>query len=51
MLKSLFELYFKLRESYSGQTMTEYVLILAAVAVGALVAYQNFGTYISTIAI
>jgi Flp pilus assembly pilin Flp len=33
-----------------GQTMTEYALILAAIAVAAILAYQNLGTQISTLA-
>lgn len=46
----LSELYVRVRESKSGQTMTEYALILAAVAVAALVAYQTLGTSIGTLA-
>jgi Flp pilus assembly pilin Flp len=36
--------------SERGQTMTEYALILAAVAVAALVAYQGLGSSISGLA-
>lgn len=46
----LSKLYIRVRESKRGQTMTEYALILAAVAVAALVAYQGLGTNISTLA-
>jgi Flp pilus assembly pilin Flp len=46
----LSELYVRVRESKSGQTMTEYALILAAVAVAALVAYQGLGTSIASLA-
>ena len=42
--------YVQLRENLRGQTMTEYALILAAVAVAALVAYQGLGSAISTVA-
>jgi Flp pilus assembly pilin Flp len=44
------KLYVQARENLRGQTMTEYALILAAVAVAALVAYQGLGTHISTLA-
>ena len=38
-----------IRESNSGQTMTEYALILAAVAVVVFAAYQSMGTTISSV--
>jgi len=50
MLKQLFELSLRIRGSRDGQTMTEYALILAAVAVAALVAYQGLGSSISGLA-
>lgn len=42
-------LYVKARETARGQTMTEYALILAAVAVVVFVAYQVMGNTISTL--
>jgi Flp pilus assembly pilin Flp len=39
----------KARENQSGQTMTEYGLILAFVAVVAVVAYTALGTSVSTL--
>jgi Flp pilus assembly pilin Flp len=42
--------YVQARENLRGQTMTEYALILAAVAVAALVAYKGLGSAISTLA-
>ncbi len=39
----------KVRESERGQTMTEYALILAAVAVIVYVGYQAMGTTISSV--
>ena len=41
-------LYLQKSESSSGQTMTEYALILLAVAVIVYASYQTFGTMIST---
>jgi len=38
-----------IRESNRGQTMTEYALILAAVAVVVFAAYQSMGTTISSV--
>ncbi len=37
------------RESQSGQTMTEYVLIIAAIAVAGYIAYQGLEGGINTI--
>jgi Flp pilus assembly pilin Flp len=37
----------KIRESNHGQTMTEYVLILAAIAVAGYIAYQGLETGIA----
>ncbi|HUY18057.1 MAG TPA: Flp family type IVb pilin [Candidatus Binataceae bacterium] len=44
------KLYVQARENLRGQTMTEYALILAAVAVAAFVAYQTLGTNITNLA-
>lgn len=44
------KLYVQARENLRGQTMTEYALILAAVAVAAFVAYKTLGTNITTLA-
>jgi Flp pilus assembly pilin Flp len=41
-------LYISIRESSRGQTMTEYALILAAVAVVVYAGYQSLGTHINT---
>ena len=40
-------LYVRIQESARGQTMTEYALILLAVAVIVYAAYQTFGTTIN----
>jgi Flp pilus assembly pilin Flp len=40
------ELFVKVREYHRGQTMTEYALILSAVAVVVFVGYQTMGTTI-----
>lgn len=40
-------LYVWIRESCSGQTMTEYALILLAVAVVVYAGYETFGTSVS----
>jgi Flp pilus assembly pilin Flp len=40
----------RFHESPPGQTMTEYALILAAIAVAAFVAYQGMGSSIATMA-
>ncbi len=39
----------KVREYQRGQTMAEYALIMAAVAVVVFVGYQTMGTTISTL--
>ena len=41
-------LYISIRESSRGQTMTEYALILAAVAVVVYAGYQSLGSHINT---
>ena len=43
------KLYVKADESARGQTMTEYALILAAVAVVVVVGYRTMGTTISSL--
>ncbi|WP_333648942.1 Flp family type IVb pilin [Candidatus Binatus sp.] len=43
------KLYVKANELARGQTMTEYALILAAVAVVVFAAYQTMGTTISSL--
>jgi Flp pilus assembly pilin Flp len=42
-------MYVKVREYEKGQTMAEYALILAAVAVVVFLGYQTMGTTISTL--
>ena len=39
----------RVRESKTGQTMTEYVLIIAAIAVAGYIAYQGLEGGINTI--
>jgi Flp pilus assembly pilin Flp len=39
----------RVRESKAGQTMTEYVLIIAAIAVAGYIAYQGLEGGINTI--
>jgi Flp pilus assembly pilin Flp len=43
------KLYVKGREFSRGQTMTEYALILSAVAVVVFIGYQTMGTDIGTL--
>jgi Flp pilus assembly pilin Flp len=43
------KLMIRVRESYQGQTMTEYVLIIAAIAVAGYIAYQGLEGGINTI--
>ncbi len=42
-------LFVKVREYQRGQTMAEYALILAAVAVVVFVGYQTMGTTVTTL--
>ncbi len=46
---ALTKMFVKVREYQRGQTMTEYALILAAVAVIVYVGYQSMGTTISSV--
>lgn len=49
-MKEIFtKMYVKAREASRGQTMTEYALILSAVAVVVFVAYQTMGTTIQSL--
>ncbi len=45
----LTRLYVQVREYQKGQTMTEYALILSAVAVVVFIGYQAMGTDIQTL--
>ncbi len=42
-------IFIRLREYQPGQTMTEYALILSAVAVVVFIGYQTMGSTISTL--
>ncbi len=48
-MEGITKLVVRVRESNSGQTMAEYALILAAVAVVVFVGYQTMGTTITTL--
>ncbi|MGC2444756.1 Flp family type IVb pilin [Candidatus Binatus sp.] len=48
-MKYLGKLVSRVRASRSGQTMTEYVLIIAAIAVAGYIAYQGLEGGINTI--
>jgi Flp pilus assembly pilin Flp len=48
-MNTLVRLYVKLREKQKGQTMTEYALIMAAVAVVVFITYQTMGQDISSL--
>ncbi|HZC44877.1 MAG TPA: hypothetical protein VE243_00290 [Candidatus Acidoferrum sp.] len=48
-MNSISKLMVRVRESKSGQTMTEYVLIIAAIAVAGYIAYQGLEGGINTI--
>jgi Flp pilus assembly pilin Flp len=48
-MEFLVRTFVKVREAQSGQTMAEYALILAAVAVVVFVGYQTMGTTITTL--
>ncbi len=47
-MRRLINLYVKVRELHKGQTMTEYALILAAIAVVVFVTYETMGQDISS---
>jgi len=48
-MKTITKMYVTAREAARGQTMTEYALILSAVAVVVFVAYQTMGGDINTL--
>jgi Flp pilus assembly pilin Flp len=49
MMERITGMFVKAREFNRGQTMAEYALILAAVAVVVFVGYQTMGTTITTL--
>jgi Flp pilus assembly pilin Flp len=49
MKEMLTRMYLKVREYHKGQTMTEYALILAAVAIVVFITYEVMGQDISTL--
>jgi len=48
-METLTKIFVKVREYQPGQTMAEYALIMAAVAVVVYVAYQAMGTTMTTL--
>jgi Flp pilus assembly pilin Flp len=48
-MDNIIGMFVKAREFQKGQTMAEYALILAAVAVVVFVGYQTMGTTITTL--
>jgi len=48
-MEGITKFFVQARESARGQTMAEYALILAAVAVVVFVGYQTMGTTITTL--
>ncbi|HZC44876.1 MAG TPA: hypothetical protein VE243_00285 [Candidatus Acidoferrum sp.] len=48
-MKSLHRFVARVRDNQAGQTMTEYVLIIAAIAVAGYIAYQGLEGGINTI--
>jgi Flp pilus assembly pilin Flp len=48
MIRWAISKYARLAEFRRAQTLTEYVLVLTAIAIAALIAFQSFGTTIST---
>jgi len=48
-MKGLLSMYVKVREYRKGQTMTEYALILAAVAIVVFITYEVMGQDIGTL--
>jgi Flp pilus assembly pilin Flp len=49
MMNWLAKMYVKVREASRGQTMTEYALILSAVAVVVFIGYQTMGSDIGSL--
>ncbi|MGA3229527.1 MAG: Flp family type IVb pilin [Candidatus Binatus sp.] len=48
-MDTITEMFVKMREYQRGQTMTEYALILAAVAVVVFIGYETMGTTIGSV--
>jgi Flp pilus assembly pilin Flp len=48
-MEKITKMFVKVTESERGQTMAEYALILAAVAVVVFIGYQKMGTTITTL--
>lgn len=48
-MEKITRMFVKVREYQGGQTMAEYALILAAVAVVVFIGYQTMGTTITTL--
>ncbi len=48
-MEKITRLFVKVREYQRGQTMTEYALILAAVAVVVFIGYQTMGTTVKSV--
>ena len=48
-MEKITRMFVRVREYQAGQTMAEYALILAAVAVVVFVGYQTMGTTITTL--
>jgi Flp pilus assembly pilin Flp len=48
-MEAITRMFVKVREYQQGQTMAEYALIMAAVAVVVFVGYQTMGTTITTL--
>lgn len=44
---TLLKAFVRIREASSGQTMTEYALIMAAIAVACFAAYNTFGNTVA----
>ena len=47
-MTSVLSFFLRLRESFRGQTMTEYAFVLAAVAIAVYATYQIFGQDVSS---
>ncbi len=48
-MDTITRMFVKVREHQRGQTMTEYALILAAVAVVVFAGYQSMGTTVTSV--